>query len=115
MSRVRIYELAKEAGMGSKELASKLIDLGYDIKGHSSTVDNETAGKIRTTVLKTSATERVAKRIDAPQGSTVKHRKATIIRRKAKGERPEEHLQDEETETTKTTEPDAGAQTADQD
>lgn len=115
MSRVRIYELAKEAGMGSKELASKLIDLGYDIKGHSSTVDNETAGKIRTTVLKTSAPEREEKRVDAPQGSTVKRRKATIIRRKAKEEPPEELFQGEQTGTAKTEESDAGAQTADQD
>ena len=29
MSRVRIYELAKEAGLKSKELADKLIDMGY--------------------------------------------------------------------------------------
>ncbi len=44
---VRIYELAKEAGMKSTELADKLIALGYDIKGYSSTVDEETAEKIR--------------------------------------------------------------------
>ncbi len=52
MSRVRVYELAKEAGMGSKELADKLIAAGYEIKGHSSTVDEETAEKIRKTMFK---------------------------------------------------------------
>jgi len=49
--KVRVYELAREAGMKSSELAEKLIDLGYDIKGYSSTVDEETAEKIRNEVL----------------------------------------------------------------
>jgi len=49
---VRVYELAKEAGMKSTELADKLIELGYDIKGYNSTVDEETAAKIRNEVLK---------------------------------------------------------------
>jgi N utilization substance protein A len=49
--KVRVYDLAKEAGMKSTELADKLIDLGYDIKGYSSTVDEETAEKIRNEVL----------------------------------------------------------------
>jgi len=49
--KVRVFELAKEAGMNSKELADKLIELGYDIKGYSSSVDGETADKIRNEVL----------------------------------------------------------------
>jgi N utilization substance protein A len=49
--KVKVYELAKEAGMKSKELAEKLIELGYDIKGYSSSVDAETAEKIRQEVL----------------------------------------------------------------
>jgi hypothetical protein len=48
---VRVYELAKEAGMKSTELAAKLLELGYDIKGYNSTVDGETADKIRHEVL----------------------------------------------------------------
>jgi N utilization substance protein A len=49
--KVRVYELAKEAGMKSKELADKLIELGYEIKGYNSSVDGETADKIREEVL----------------------------------------------------------------
>jgi len=49
--KVRIYELAKEAGMKSTDLAEKLIELGYDIKGYNSSVDAETADKIRHEVL----------------------------------------------------------------
>jgi len=49
--KIRIYELAKEAGMKSTDLAEKLIELGYDIKGYNSTVDGPTAAKIRAEVL----------------------------------------------------------------
>ncbi len=83
MSRVRIYELAKEAGMASKQLADLLIEQGFDVKGHSSTVDDETAAKIRLTVLKTTSTKLVEKRIDAESGPTVIRRRSTVIRRKA--------------------------------
>lgn len=96
MSRVRVYELAKEAGMGSKELADKLIAAGYEIKGHSSTVDEDTADKIRKTMFKKAEpepepepkTEKVAKRIEGEgdQKSTVIRRRTTIIRRKAKAD-----------------------------
>ncbi len=85
MSRVRIYELAKEAGMASKALAEKLIGLGYDIKGHSSTVDEETALKIRKEVLQSSDSELVEKRIETDTGgTTVIRRRATVIRRRPK-------------------------------
>ncbi|MBC8208732.1 MAG: translation initiation factor IF-2 [Desulfobulbaceae bacterium] len=83
MSRVRIYELAKEAGMASKQLADMLIEQGFDIKGHSSTVDDETAEKIRLTVLKKTSAKLVEKRIDADTGPTVIRRRSTVIRRKA--------------------------------
>ena len=48
---IRIYELAKEGAVKSKELADKLIGLGYDIKGFNSSVDSATAEKIRKEVL----------------------------------------------------------------
>jgi translation initiation factor IF-2 len=86
---VRVYELAKEAGMTGKDLADKLIAEGYDVKGHSSTVDEDTAEKIRRTMLQNSETELVEKRIDASQGATVIRRRATIIRRRPKAEQEE--------------------------
>ena len=49
--KVRIYALAKEAGVNSNELAERLIELGYDIKGFSSSVDSEVAERIRKEVL----------------------------------------------------------------
>ena len=84
MSRVRVYELAKEAGMSSKALADKLMDEGYDIKGHSSTVDDDTAARIRNEVLQNSETKLVEKRIGggAEGAPTVIRRRSTVIRRK---------------------------------
>lgn len=85
MSRIRIYELAKEAGMSSKALTDKLLELGYEVKGHSSSVDDETAEVIRKTILKSANTELVEKRIDSDKdGPTVIRRRSTVIRRKAK-------------------------------
>ncbi len=85
MSRVRIYELAREAGISSKALVAKLVELGYDVKGHSSTVGDDVADVIRKTVLGNSDTELVEKRISGgDSGSTVIRRRSTIIRRKAK-------------------------------
>jgi len=99
MSRVRIYELAKEAGMASKVLADKLIELGYDVKGHSSTVDDETALKIRTEVLQGSHSELVEKRIESDEkGPTVIRRRATVIRRRPKKEEAPEEVVDEPVE-----------------
>ncbi|MDH3391098.1 MAG: transcription termination factor NusA [Desulfobulbaceae bacterium] len=49
--KVRVSELAKEAGMKSKEFADQLIQRGYEIKSYRSSVDGETADKIRQEVL----------------------------------------------------------------
>ncbi|MCK9174553.1 MAG: translation initiation factor IF-2 N-terminal domain-containing protein, partial [Desulforhopalus sp.] len=93
MSKVRVYELAREAGMSSKVLTDKLLELGYDIKGHSSSVDAETADKIRNTVLKSVNSELVEKRIESEaeekKGKAVIHHRATVIRRRAKKVEPE--------------------------
>ena len=44
---VRVYKLAKELGITSKELISKLKELSVDVRGHMSSVDDETAEIVR--------------------------------------------------------------------
>ena len=120
MSRVRVYELAKEAGMGSKELADKLIAAGYEIKGHSSTVDEDTADKIRKTMFKKAAPEpepepeKVEKRIEGEgdQQSTVIRRRTTIIRRRAKVEPEVAEEPTEEAVAEEAAEPEVASETA---
>jgi translation initiation factor IF-2 len=81
MSKIRVYDLAKEAGIASKELADKLIELGYDIKSHSSTVEDEVADEIRRRVLGTAETEVVEKRISTKGRATIIRRRSQTVRR----------------------------------
>ncbi len=41
MSKIRIYDLAKEMGVAPKELANQIKKMGYDIRSHSSTLSEE--------------------------------------------------------------------------
>ncbi len=80
MSKIRIYELAKELGWESKDFTIKLKELGYDIKTSSSSLDDASAEEIRTR-LGTVETKVEKKRIQSKG-------RATIIRRRTKVVRP---------------------------
>lgn len=82
MKKVRVYELAKEAGMDSKVLTAKLNELGYAVKSHSSTLDIETADEVRLK-LGLVETKTEEKRIQG-KGRT------TIIRRRTRAVSSEE-------------------------
>uniref|UniRef100_UPI004057B7F6 translation initiation factor IF-2 n=1 Tax=Candidatus Electronema sp. TaxID=2698783 RepID=UPI004057B7F6 len=92
MSRIRIYDLAKEAGLKSKDLADKLAAMGYPIKSASSTVDDDMAADIRRKVLGKATAEMTEKPIG------VKHRGAemadkggaSVVRRRSRDQK--EHL-----------------------
>ena len=43
MSKIRVYQLAKELGISSKELIDKLKELSIEVNSHMSTVDDENA------------------------------------------------------------------------
>ena len=47
MSKVRVYELAKETGLPNKEVIRRLAELGVQTKSHSSTVENVDATRFR--------------------------------------------------------------------
>lgn len=99
MSRVRIYELAKEAGLKSKELADKLIALGYPITSHSSTVDDDMAADIRRKVLGKATAEVTEKPIGVTKKTTVVRKKrTTVVRRRSKARKEELARQAEEAE-----------------
>lgn len=75
MAKMRVHELAKELNIDSKELVEKLKDLGYEVKSHSSTLEDDQV---------TSAKERLAKKAAKPakpMGAGV-----VIRRSKARGE-----------------------------
>ncbi len=77
--KVRVYELAKEAGMDSKVLADKLKDLGYDVKAYSSALDEATAEEIRKRLTSTH-TEIQKKRIQTKGKTTIIRRRTRAVR-----------------------------------
>ena len=46
MSKVRVYELAKRLRKSSKEVLDELSRIGIQAKTHTSSIDEETAGKV---------------------------------------------------------------------
>ena len=47
MGNIKIHEIAKELGVNSKEVLEKARNIGIEVKSHLSSVDEETANKIR--------------------------------------------------------------------
>jgi len=76
MGNVRVYELAKEAGIDSKAMVSKLNEMGYEIKSHSSSLEEKEANEIRIKLGLVST--KVEKKRIQTKGKT------TIIRRRTK-------------------------------
>lgn len=72
MPKKRVYELAKELSIDSKELISRLEKFGIAVKSHSSTLEDADLEKIHRELLSGEPHEMVEQRI-----------KSTIIRRRA--------------------------------
>jgi len=47
MARVRIYQLAKEIDISSKEMMDVLVDIGMDVKSPSSTIEESVADIVK--------------------------------------------------------------------
>ena len=88
MAKVRVYELAKESGIESKEMTAKLIEMGYDVKSHSSSLDEHTADQIRIKlgIIKTKVEE---KRILGKGKTTIIRRRRSIREKKPEVVPPE--------------------------
>jgi translation initiation factor IF-2 len=68
---IRVYELAKQLNMSSKELIAKLKELKVEVKGHMSSVDDETAGIVKEE-LKPKPKEKIELKAPPPQEVVVK-------------------------------------------
>ena len=99
MSKVRVYELAKEAGLKSKELADKLIVMGYPIANHSSSVDEIMAADIRKKIKGEAVTGTAEGRIELKtRTESVATKTTTVVRRRSKAEKEETAKKIEEAE-----------------
>jgi len=83
MAKVRVYELARELNLDSKELVQKLLTGGMDIKNYMSTLDEQAAIQARKIIAGSVAEVVEEKRI-----------KPTIIRRRRKRVEVEEKVPD---------------------
>jgi len=99
MSKVRVYELAKEAGLKSKELADKLIAMGYPIASHSSSIDDDMAADIRKKLKGEAVTGTAEGRIELrTRPESVVTKTTTVVRRRSKAEKEETAKKMEEAE-----------------
>ena len=55
MSKVRLYEIAKELGKESKEVVARAKELGLDVKSHSSSVEADASERIKSSFTKKAA------------------------------------------------------------
>ena len=90
MSKVRVYELAKEFGIENKEFIAKLKTLGIAVKSHSSTLEDSEVERVRREFASKGEKEVVEKRV-----------KSTVIRRRAVRLPAEEAAEAEEAKPVK--------------
>ena len=62
LSKVRIYELAKETGLSNKEVLDRCAELGIDAKSHSSSVSEGDALRFRESLGKAAAEKEAAEK-----------------------------------------------------
>jgi len=98
MSKVRIYELAKEAGLKSKELADRLIAEGYPIKSHSSSVDEDMAEEIRRKILGQKSVA-MPDQLMTMRKRSAETKRTAVVRRRSKADKEELARKAEEAET----------------
>ncbi|MFH7326910.1 translation initiation factor IF-2 N-terminal domain-containing protein, partial [Desulfurivibrio sp. C05AmB] len=78
MKKIRVYELAKEAGLENKVLVARLQEEGYEVKSHSSTLEEGEARDIRIK-LGLVQTETKEKRIQEEGRTTIIRRRKTVV------------------------------------
>lgn len=64
---VRVHTLAKELGLSSKELIERLHDLKVEVKGHMSSLDDETAAIVRQEIKDRLKGEKIIKPAEKPK------------------------------------------------
>ena len=88
MKKVRVYELAKEAGLDNKELVARLQEWGFAVKSHSSSLDEDVALKVRQK-LGLVQTETEEKRLQPRGQTTIIRRRKAVVTEEAEAAPPE--------------------------
>ena len=77
MAKKRVYEMAKELGLSNKEVVDKLQALGFDVKSHSSSLEEVEADAAISRIRGESAEPEEPKKVAAPAGVVRRRRKKT--------------------------------------
>jgi len=81
MSKVRIYEIGKELGVQNADIIAKAREIGLDVEGHLSYLEEEDALKVKSALA------------TATQGTVVEKRvHSTVIRRRSRRRRVEDEV-----------------------
>jgi len=77
---MRIYELAKKWGLDSKEFVAQLKAMGYDVKNHMSTLDDELIQRIERKIFPESSKKETLKSVPktAPEPSKKTEKKEPV-------------------------------------
>lgn len=102
MGKIRVYELAKEAGVESKMLTAQLIELGYNVRAYNSTLDDDTADEIRKKLGFTKV-EVKEKRIERKGQTTIIRRRQQSVPEVVETEPEEQALSEEISQTESAT------------
>ena len=96
MAKIRVYELANESGIASKEMAAKIKDLGYNIKNYMSTLEDYEVQEIRLKLRGEAKAKSETKQETKPK-TVVRRKHKTIHLKKIVGTQIQE-LEPEKTE-----------------
>ena len=85
MANTRVYTLAKELGLDSKEFVKELEKEGIKVKSHMSTVDDETVELIMT-LFKVEEKSSSSKKSSSKEETTVVKEETTVLKEEVKVE-----------------------------
>lgn len=90
MSKIRVYELARDLKVDSKTLVTRIKALGIDVASHQSTLTGEQIQKIRKAVSQAGPAVGESPVEEAPKETAAASTKTVIRRRRSEGEAPGE-------------------------
>jgi len=82
MAKMRVYEIAKEMKIESRELVIRLQEMGFDVKSHASSLEEEVIEGIRNELIEVNKADIVEKRVSS--GVIRRRRKPPVKKPKAK-------------------------------
>ena len=101
MSKTRVHELAKTLEINSKELISKLQEIGIDVKNHMSTLENDIVQKVSKLYIKDEKSQEPKKESKQEETKKEEPKKPAKVEKVVKAEKTETKQNPKEVATNK--------------